>query len=283
MAQWRIDQQKKVEQNSKTLYEMQINANANGDPIANANPLPVMTNNQYIFSAPWEYQVARGKIAGVSLVNLYGFQATLDGVWIPVWENATTYTYPPNGGSTMLLYSSSASDVAVTVLIDGLDSNFIPISETLLLTNGTTGISTGYSYRRINNMRVVGSVNAVGILRLSTNDKVTTYAQIAIGTGKTQWSLYTVPAGHTFYLNRVTAAASATSSAKVLGYRVLQLSPTGLQSILLQSPWIDTYETNRVIPNPYVEKTSIQWQITSDTISQVGIRVEGVLIDNTLL
>lgn len=242
-----------------------------------------MTNNRSIFSADWHDQIAFGRVYGASLVNLYGYQSAVDGTWIPVWENATTYTYPPNGGTTMLLYSSSASDTAVQVLIEGLDANFVAQTEILTLTNGATGVTTAKSYRRINNMRVIGTVNAVGILRLSTADKVTTYAQIAVGVGKTQWSMYTVPAGYTFYLNRVTAAASATSAAKVLGYRVFQISGSGLQSLLLQSPWIDTYETNRVVPNPYPEKTSIQWQVTSDTTSQVGIRVEGILIDNSVI
>jgi hypothetical protein len=239
--------------------------------------------NQSIYAADFNLQVARGQIPGVSLVNLYGYQATVDGTFIPIWENATAYTYPPNGGVTMLLYSSSASDTNVSVLIDGLDSSYNMISETLILTNGTTGVSTLNTYLRINNIRVVGAVNPVGTLTLSSGDKVTPYAKILAGVGKNQTSMYTVPAGYTFYLNRVTAAASATSAAKVLGYRVFQQNALGLQSLLLQSPWIDTYETNRVVPNPYAEKTSIQWQVTSDTTSQVGIRVEGILIRNDLL
>lgn len=238
--------------------------------------------NRSLYAAEMNQQIAMGKVPGVSLVNLYGYQATVDGTFIPVWENATTYTYPPDAGTLMLLYSSSASDTNVSVLIEGLDANFVMQSETLVLTNGTTGVQTTKSYRRINNMRVVGSVNAVGGLFLSSLDKVTPYAIIAAGVGKSQTSMYTVPAGYTFYLNRVTASASATSAAKVLGYRVYQLSSTGLSSLLLQSPWIDLYETNRVVPNPYVEKTSIQWQVTSDTTSQVGIRVEGILVSNSL-
>lgn len=239
-------------------------------------------NNQSIFSADWNLQVARGKIPGASLVNLYGFQAAVDGTWIPAWENATAYTYPANTGEQMVLYSSSASDTNVTIFIDGLDTNYNVIQESLVLTNGVTGVTTVNSYYRINNMRTTGSVNAVGIIRLAKLDKSITYAQIAVGVGKTQWSLYTVPAGYTFYLNRVTAAASATSAAKVLGYRVYQQF-NGLQALVLQSPWINTYETIRVVPNPYQEKTSIQWQVTSDTVSQVSIRVEGVLISNSLL
>lgn len=238
--------------------------------------------NRSIYAADMNQQIAMGKVPGVSLVNLYGYQAAVDGTFIPVWENATTYTYPPDAGTLMLLYSSSASDTNVSVLIEGLDANFVMQSETLVLTNGTVGVQTTKSYRRINSIRVVGSVNAVGRLFLSSLDKVTPYAIIAAGVGKNQTSMYTVPAGYTFYLNRVTASASATSASKVLGYRVYQLSGTGLSSLLLQSPWIDLYETNRVVPNPYVEKTSIQWQVTSDTTSQVGIRVEGILVSNSL-
>lgn len=241
-----------------------------------------MTNSQSIYSADWNMQVARGKVNGVSLVNLYGYQANVDGTWIPVWENATAYTYPSNLGEMMTLYSSSPADTSVSVFIDGLDVNYNIQSETLTLTNGTTGVATAKSYLRINNMRVVGTNNPVGIIRLSNAAKTNTYAQINVGCGKTQWSMYTVPAGYTFYLNRVTAAASATSASKVLGYRVYQQF-NGLTSLLLQSPWIDTYETNRVVPNPYQEKTSIQWQVTSDTTSQVGVRVEGILINNSLV
>ena len=263
MAQWN-SANNSLQTHNKTLFEVNMN------------------NNQSILSGDFNLQVARGKINGVSLVNLYGFNPTVDGVWIPVWENSTAYTYPSDAGEQMTLYSSSASDTAVSVFIDGLDANYNMQNETLVLTNGTTGVTTTKSYRRINNMRITGTTPAVGIIRLSNTGKTTTYAQINIGTGKTQWSMYTVPAGYTFYLNRVTAAASATSAAKVLGYRVYQQF-NGLTSLLLQSPWIDTYETNRVVPNPYAEKTSIQWQVTSDTTSQVGIRVEGLLIRNDLL
>ena len=263
MAQWNANTHALLPQ-TKTLFEVNLQ------------------NNQSILSGDFNLQVARGKIPGVSLVNLYGYQSAVDGTWIPIWENATAYTYPSDAGETMTLYSSSASDTNVTVFIDGLDASYNIQSESLVLTNGATGVNTVKQYRRINNMRITGAVNPVGIIRLANTGKTTTYAQIAIGTGKTQWSMYTVPAGYTFYLNRVTAAASATSAAKVLGYRVYQQF-NGLTSLLLQSPWIDNYETNRVVPNPYQEKTSIQWQVTSDTTSQVGIRVEGILISNSLL
>lgn len=41
MAQWRIDKQQKVEQNSKTLYELQMIATVDGNPVTISNPFPV--------------------------------------------------------------------------------------------------------------------------------------------------------------------------------------------------------------------------------------------------
>ena len=41
MAQWRIDKQQKVEQNSKTLYELGMIATVDGNPVTNTNPLHV--------------------------------------------------------------------------------------------------------------------------------------------------------------------------------------------------------------------------------------------------
>jgi hypothetical protein len=263
MAQWN-SANNTLQTHNKTLFEVNVN------------------NNQSILSGAFNLQVARGKVAGVSLVNLYGYQPTVGGDWIPVWENATAYTYPSNAGEQMSLYSSSASDTNVTVFIDGLDVDHNIIQESLVLTNGATGVTTVKTYHRINSLRVTGSVNAVGIIRLAKLDKSVTFAQINVGIGKTQWALYNVPAGYTFYLNRATAVASATATAKVLGYRVFQQF-NGLQALLLESPWIDTYETLRVVPNPYQEKTSIQWQVKSDATSQVGIRVEGILVNNSLL
>ena len=48
MAQWRIDQQKKVEQNSKTLYELGMIATVDGNPVTNTNPFPVTLGSNNI-------------------------------------------------------------------------------------------------------------------------------------------------------------------------------------------------------------------------------------------
>jgi len=231
----------------------------------------------------WYMAVARGLIPGATTQNIYGYQAAVDGTAIPLWENATTYTYP-SSASTMTLYSSSASDTAVSILISGLDSSYNPSSETLVLTNGTTGVTTVNSYIRINGIAVVGSNNPVGTIYLSNAGKTTTYAQIAIGTGRSQMSIYTVPNGYTFYLTRVNGYVSPNNNANFYcNYSTWTRNiTTGIETVLQQAPFVNTYQTVRVAPRPYAAKTDIQWraQMSAGT-SIVSIGVEGILIQGS--
>jgi len=243
-------------------------------------PNSSITNTESSLALPQYLQVARGLVTGASVVNIYGYQPSVGTTFIPVWENATTYTYP-GSASTMLLYSSSGSDTAVSVLINGLDASYNNLSETKVLTNGTTGVTTANSYLRINTITVTGSNNAVGTLYLSNAGKTTTYAQITAGNGKNQAMIYTVPNGYTFYLTRVNAYTNQVGnlSSSYCTYRVFTQNSSGLITILLQAPFGNNYTSYRVAPRAYAAKTDIQWQAnTPSSTAAVGIAVEGILI-----
>lgn len=237
-------------------------------------------------SPDWYMAIARGQVPGATVQNIYGYQAVVGTTSIPLWENATTYTYPASA-TTMLLYSSSASDTAVSIIIVGLDSNYNRQTETLLLTNGTTGVTTVNQYIRINSIAVNGSNNPVGIICLSNAGKTTTYAQInltgAQSDGRSQMSIFTVPNGYTFYLTRVNAYSSPEGSNRYLTYTVwTRNATTGIITILQQAPFVEQYQTVRVAPRPYPGKTDIQWRVqTSASTSAVSIGVEGILIEGT--
>lgn len=235
----------------------------------------------------WYMAVARGQIPGVAVQNIYGYQPTVSTTTIPIWENATAYTYPVSA-TTMLLYSSSASDTNVSILISGLNASYSPITETKVLTNGTTGVTTTNQFIRINSISVVGTVNPVGTIYLSNAGKTTTYAQINLsGTesaGRSQMSIYTVPNGYTFYLTRVSAYSTPTNNAdRYFNYRVWTRNITsGIVTVLQQAPFVINYSTTRVAPRPYPQKTDIQWQVGASASSgSVSVAVEGILIEGT--
>jgi len=232
---------------------------------------------------PFELQVARGQIQGHSTVNIYGYQANVTTSTIPVWENATSYTFPASA-TTMHLASSvnTGQDLTATVTINGLDSSYNQISETLTL-NGTTAVTTTKSYLRINSMQVV-SGTPTGTITLKDLTDTTTYAQITAAFGRTQMAIYTVPAGNTFYLSRVDAYTAANGNTNdFITYRNHQISSTGVVTYTQQAPFTQTYHAQRVMPRPFTEKTDILLEAkTSANTYSVSIAAEGVLIKNAI-
>ena len=151
---------------------------------------------------PFDLQVARGQISGHTVVSLFGYQPSVTSTSIPIWENATTYTYITSASTLTLVSTSASDDTSAKILISGLDANFNPLSETLAM-NGVTGVTTVNSYFRVNSLLMVspgtGQSTNVGTITLKQSSNIV--AQINVGIAKSQSTIYTVPAGYTFYLD----------------------------------------------------------------------------------
>ena len=227
---------------------------------------------------PFDLQVARGQVDGHSTVNIYGYQPSVGTTSIPVWENATAYTYPVSA-SVMYLSGSNGDTAQITIV--GLDSTYASISEVVTL-NGTTPVATTKSYLRINSIFVsVGSAtNPAGAVYLKNSGGTVTYAQINAGIGRSQAAIYTVPAGYTYFLQRVNIYTSLNGNDYVT-YQNKTISSAGVVLVTQQAPFAMGYEALRIMPRPILEKTDIQLmcKVQSGTGS-VAIAQEGYLIKN---
>ena len=223
-------------------------------------------------------QLARGLVGGHTSLNIAGYQAAVGLTFMPIWENATAYTFPAAAGQ-MLLWSSSASDTAVLIRINGLDANYAMISEDLLLTNGTTGVTTVKSYLRITNITVIDGVNPVGVISLGNSGKTAEYAKIAINAGTSSMTVYTVPAGYTFYLAKANVFTLLKNNQEAF-YRSYTINSSGIIRAVLQTPFDREYISEKTVPRPYLEKTDCQWQCMCSVPAPIGMQVEGVLIKN---
>jgi len=229
---------------------------------------------------PFDLQVARGQIEGHSTVNIYGTQTAISTTSFPVWENVSAYAYPASA-TVMNLASNAVGDTTQTILIQGLDADFVLQSEVLAL-NGTTPVPTVKSYLRINSIQEA-SGNPTGQITLKNLANNVTYAQINASIGRSQMSIYTVPAGYTFYLSRIDIYTSLNgSSGDFATYRNLTVSnPSGIRNVTQQAPFTNTYNAQRVMPRPFAEKTDIQLQCKVATgPAAVAISAEGYLIKN---
>ena len=238
--------------------------------------------NQSTLASPWALQVARGKVDGASQVNIFAYNNNVGTTLIPVWENATAYTFPASA-LTMTLASTSASDNSTArVVISGLTTAYVAVSETVAL-NGVTGVTTVNTYLRINSMvmTVAGSGQITNVGTITAKNGATTYAQINVGIGKTQMSIYSVAAGSTMYALNINAFQGDSGSGYV-NYRIQSRIDANPQLTVLQTSFRQSYQVPRVNPFPYPEKSDIQWQFSVNTgTHSVGFILEGVLISNS--
>ena len=229
---------------------------------------------------PFELQVARNQIMGHETLNVFGYATAVSTSFVAVWENNAAYVFP-TVASTMVASSSSASDTAVTILINGLDASYVPITESVTL-NGTADVPTTKVFWRINSV-ITTAGNAAGTVYIK-NAGGTTYAQITIGAGKTNMSVYTVPAGHTAYMTQFDAFSSTSVTSGVYAtFRALLTSSTGVNNVVLTAPFLNTYAVSRPYPIAIAEKTDVQFQCKSSGAGLgIGIVALGVLIKNNI-
>jgi hypothetical protein len=230
---------------------------------------------------PFELQVGRGLITNHQNVEIFGYSTQVGGTALgPLWEGLTqsggTYAYPGSAGVVVLLSASGATDAGLIIQVNGLDSSYNLLSETVTL-NGSGTATTTNSFLRINGLFITNGVNAGNITA-----KIATvlYAQINAGIGQTQMSLYTVPKGYTFYLTYIQANASIgfTSSNYMIfaEYNKFNLASTsqengynytlnGNTTLLSQSPFVQIFNIPYTVPVGHPGGTDLQFQMKSNS------------------
>jgi hypothetical protein len=232
---------------------------------------------------PFALQTARNQITGHSVLNIFGYQSSVTTTSIPVWENASTYTYPTS--ALTMTYASTSSET-LTMTVTGLNASYAIVTDTVTFTAGTSGTATnGTQFFRINSMIVTSTATLGGtnVGTITAKNGGTTYAQINAGVGKTQMAIYTVPAGYSFYLNRIDVFASNPyTSANNLTFINWQQNPsTNVAFTVAQSPFISILDIHREYPLAYTEKTDIQFRVnTSSGTYAIGAFGEGVLVSS---
>ena len=159
------------------------------------------------------FDVAKGNIFNEKAVNIFGINRAVGTAYETIWDDSGNYAYPPSA-LIMSVVSTSASDT-MDVLVDGLDADYNILQEIVTLT-GTVAVNTTNAFFRINSLVILGGENVGGI---SASNAAVVYAFIGTLLGVSQSSVYTVPAGHSFYLFRIDVNSATTNGNKFLYIR----------------------------------------------------------------
>lgn len=154
---------------------------------------------------PFGLEVAKGNIDGLSFIHKFGRNPDIDaGTDEDVWDMGGTYSWPTSA-LTLTLNSTNANDTvagtgARTIRIFGLDSSWDEQTEDITM-NGTTGVNTINTYRRIYRIYVLtAGSNETNIGRLEAANGGTVYAAIGGNVGQTLMAIYSIPNAKTGYL-----------------------------------------------------------------------------------
>lgn len=151
---------------------------------------------------------------GVGHINIIGYNPSVSTTASTLWSGGATSYAQLTSGAAMEVVSGSANDTAAgtgarTVLVEGLDSNYVPFSETVTL-NGVTPVPlTNTSAIAINRTIVVtagsGLVNAGNIdVRVISGGAIKSRIQaLAESRGRSADFVFTVPASQYGLLKKI--------------------------------------------------------------------------------
>jgi len=222
--------------------------------------------------------IAKGESNDYEPRNIFGYNANVGTSFIPLWENNTAYTQPTTG--LTMTVTSNVTDNGVVIRIIGLDINYNIIAENVTL-NSAVPPTTALQFFRINDV-VTASGNALNDIVVSNGG--VTYAKVRGGEGKNQASIFTVPAGYSFYLMRIDAfCATAAQNNRQIFFRNLVCLESGVKLRVAETSFLETMHINRQIPFRYNEKTDIEFQLRGSAGQQyISVFGEGVLCKNTV-
>jgi len=235
----------------------------------------------------FDLAVSQGRYPGYSRVRLFGRNDDVDAGTEEMWEVGTARVLPTSAGVAVLV-SDDVNDTAAgtgarAVQIIGLDINYNPLSE-IVVTDGTTNVSTIAEFFRVNTTLVVSSGASQmndGNLSVSIGGDLQSFieAQEALS----HQTHYTVRAGFTFFINAFDVNTGRTGAADIVIETQFLIFGT---NTWLTASALSVYEGSLVenfMNTGLPEKSEIRQQImaTGGSNFEADSVLAGFLVDNT--
>jgi hypothetical protein len=232
-------------------------------------------------SEPFELQVSRNQVGWHYPLFKYGYNPLIINVNETIWDGGGIYSYPASALAMTVTSAGGATDEDVKVTVIGLDTDWKEVQQEVTL-DGSGVATTTQTFRRVFRAYVSGSQAPTGNITIANGG--TTYAQITLGENQTLMAVYTVPAGHTFYLTNGTATHGTGTSGGVFMTVRFMLREFG--GVFRTATKIDIVESEVLFPFTFPlripEKSDIEVRAicNKNQNNAVSATFEGVLIWN---
>ena len=226
--------------------------------------------------------IARGRINKTTHINKFGYNEAV-GSSFEIISDLGTNVLPSSAGVVTMVSAdtndTSAGTGARTVEVQGLDENYLPLTETFTM-NGTTNVVGSSSFLRVFRMRVLtAGTTEINQGNITASIGGSNVARILADKGQTLMAVYTIPAGKTGYLIKFQGSLSKNQEAvfkiraKNFGNGFNVKGQFGTFSNII------TYDYP--IPLQFKEKTDIQILGKAGATSEMGAMFDIILIDGS--
>lgn len=219
-------------------------------------------------------QVALGLVPGVNSFRKFGYNSDVDSGLEDIWQNGGVRVLPSAASVVTVVSTSIEDDVGGTgiseVVVQGLDSNYLEISEPVTL-NGTGSVTTTQSFLRINRcFGTIAGTNQVAVGNISFTVDGSVQSLIAIGRGQTLLCMYTVPANKTLIVDSVRfSVGRITSGDMELNFMIKKNPDNVWRSIITENVYQASVPVDDI--RTIVEsKTDFRVQATS-TVNNIAV------------
>lgn len=282
MAIYSVNRQLYHNESNSDLHEVMMLADKNGNIINS-------------FGAASNIPISAGLVEGYSNIHKFGRNPNVGGAPETIWQNGGVYSYL---SAVSTVYVSAVDDTndnptgtgARTVTVQGLDTNYNVVEETLSVNNTEGSVEFLRVFRAF--VATAGSIlTNDDIIKISTGagGTGTLLATIGIigtgttfGLGQTQLALYTIPAGKTGYLTnwQVGGGTYNDSITATLLARELDGADVPFRSRDIMDVPGGFHTRNYNIPYRFPQKTDIEVRAIASTGSVVSSSFDIILVDN---
>lgn len=158
--------------------------------------------------------IAKGQFQDISHIHKFGaVPAMSQNTTGTIWDVSDTI-YPWSSfatAGTLSIPAVNASDDAKQVVLIGLDSDYLELTETVTVSSATATTTTNSFIRIFRAYMTNGSATNVGNINIQKGG--VTVARITAGKGQTLMAVYTVPADKIGYLMKGTATIQSGADA----------------------------------------------------------------------
>lgn len=259
----------------------------------------------FIANTDFYTEVAKGNVAGHSIIHKFGRNNNVNGTLTPVTSSGVYQT--PTSAVSLEFVSSSANDSKSStgmheLTVVGLDDNWDEqtVVTTAHETDGTIAVNITGTWLRVyrayisksGSYATASTSSHIGTITIRVQGGGATYAEVPLdgsfGLGQSLIGAYTVPNGFSAYIlsSHVGSDVSGTKTTDYFFFKRDQADDTTSPysgTLRVQQTYIGTesihYYTH-VTPDCFPEKTDIGFLAKADATSDVFVEFELILIQN---